>query len=241
MVVLLVVLTFVVLVALDHFVLSKRYPELTAKEPARPNLLALSAAWQPVPAGVFLQPTYTWGRIGETGEVYLGLHPMLLGLVGAPWDLALRGQGEHVAKGEPLVRIGRGGRHLTVRSPIAGRVDKVNHQAISESLWRGAEGHDGSWLYRLLPERLADEAATWLAGEAAAEWTRRRYDDLRAYLHGAVTDRHLGVVMADGGELPVGILGEMDEGVWAGLEARFLAPGGETTRSADRLGPEGRR
>jgi hypothetical protein len=29
--------------------------------------------------------------------------------------------------------------------------------------------------------------------------------------------------MADGGELPVGILGDMDESVWAGLEERFLA------------------
>jgi hypothetical protein len=39
--------------------------------------------------------------------------------------------------------------------------------------------------------------------------------------------------MADGGELPVGILGDMDESVWAGLEDRFLAPAAATMPSRE--------
>jgi hypothetical protein len=227
MVAVLVVLTFVVLVALDYFVFSKRYPEGAARrQPAMPAVRPLSAASQPVPFGVFLQPTGTWSRLGESGDVYLGLHPLLAELVGTPLELELRDAGERVARGEPLLRIGRGGRHLTVRSPITGRVDEVNRQALgreSAGEGHGVEGYENA-LYRVRPERLADEVATWITGEAAAAWTRRRYADLRGYLQGAVADRHLGVVMADGGELPVGILREMDERVWAGLEKLLLAP-----------------
>ena len=234
MVLVLVLLTFAVMAALDYFVFSKSYTEYYARGSARPALQPLPAAYQPVPAGVYLQSTYTWSRIGRSGEVYLGVHPMLLGLVGASCELEFRTRGEHVAKGEPLVRIVRAGRRLTVRSPIAGRVDRVNRRAIGGPRWRGVEGHDGDWLYRLQPERVAEEVPLWLSGEAAAEWTRRRYDDLRAYLHGAVADGHLGVMLADGGELPVGILAEMDEHVWTGLEDRFLAPAGTTrTGSGD--------
>jgi glycine cleavage system H lipoate-binding protein len=243
MVAALVVLTFAVLVALDYFVFSRRYPELSAGWPAKPGIRPLSpAAWQPVRAGVFLQPTYTWGCLGPLGDVYVGVHPMLLGLVGPPCELECRRPGEHVAKGDTLVTIARAGRHLTVRSPVAARVDRVNLQAVREARWRQADGHEGVWLYRLRPERLAHEVTTWLTGEAAAEWTRRRYDELRSYLQGTVVESHLGALMADGGDLPVGILGEMDQEVWSRLEDRFLAPA-DTMRpeSPDRPEPEARR
>jgi len=241
MVLALVLLTFAVMIALDYFVFSKRYQEYYARGSAKTALQPLPAANQPVPDGIFLQSTYTWGRMGKSGEIYLGVHPMLLGLVGTPCELEFRARGEHVAKGDPLVRIGRAGRRLTVRSPIAGRVDRVNRRELGVALWRGVAGHGGDWLYRLQPERVAEEVPRWFSGEAAAEWTRRRYDDLRAYLHGAVADQHLGVMLADGGELPVGILAELDERVWIGLEDRFLAPAGTTrTESEGRPGSEDR-
>jgi glycine cleavage system H lipoate-binding protein len=228
MTIVLVVLTFVALVALDHYVLSKRYREADWMQPVKPAPQPLAAAHQPVPVGVFVQPTMTWGRIGQAGEVYLGVHPMLLGLVGAGRKLEFRASGEHVAKGEPLVSISRSGRRLTLRSPISGRVDRVNLGAVGETQWTGAEGRGGDWLCRLLPEFVTDESRSWLSGTAAAEWTRQRYDELRAYLTNAVADGHLGVTMADGGELPAGILGELDQGVWDGLEDCFLAPEGTT-------------
>jgi glycine cleavage system H lipoate-binding protein len=236
MVLALVLLSFAVMIALDHFVFSKRYPEYYARGSAKPALQPLPAPNQPIPAGIFLQSTYTWSRIGRSGEVYVGVHPMLLGLVGTPCEIEFRARGEHVAKGDPLVRIGRAGRRLTVRSPLAGKVDRVNRREIGEALWRGVAGHAGDWLYRLQPERVAEEVPLWFSGEEAAEWTRRRYDDLRAYLHGAVAEGHLGVMLADGGELPVGILAEMDERVWIGLEDRFLAPAG-TTRTGSGVRP----
>jgi glycine cleavage system H lipoate-binding protein len=224
----LVLLAFALFIALDPSLLRRRREDEASLAAARPQLGTPAAAHQALPAGVSLQPTYTWSRFGPSGDVYLGVHPMLLGLVGVPCEFDLRDRGEHVAKGQPLVSIGRAGRHLTVRSPLAGTVEHVNRRLTADALWRGVEDDDGAWLYRLRPERIVEEMGTWLAGDAAAEWTRRRYDDLRAYLHGAVTGG-LGPVLADGGELRGGILGEMDQSVWAGLEDRFLAPGATET------------
>jgi glycine cleavage system H lipoate-binding protein len=224
MVVMLVVLTFAVFIALDYFVFSKRHATAMAVAPV-PGGAPLPATRQAVPRGIYLHPTFTWGRFGSTGELYLGVHPMLLGLVGTPYQLELRKSGEHVAKGDPLVRVARGGHHLDVRSPIAGRVEHVNSHLTGETLWRDLEENDGSWLYRVTPESVIDEVRTWLTGEPAGEWTRRQYDRLRTYLQNAVADGHLGMVMADGGELTPGVLGDMDESVWIGLDDRFLAHG----------------
>jgi glycine cleavage system H protein len=228
MVPVLVLLTFAALVALDHFVLSKGYLEEKSGWPAKLEMLPMPAAHERVPAEVFLQPTYTWSRIGESGAIYLGVHPTLLGLVGACCEFELRAPGEHLAKGDALARVGRGERHLTVRSPIAGRVERVNRHAAGAARWHTVERDGAPWLYRLRAERPANEVREWLSGASALEWTCRRYHELRAYLQDAVAAGQLGTVMADGGELPVGILGEMDEGVWAGLEQRFLASSGAT-------------
>ena len=222
MVPVLVLLTFAALVALDRFVLAKGYLEESEGWPERLESLPGPAAVERVPADVFLQPTFTWSRIGEWGTVCLGVHPMLLRLIGTSGEVELRSKGERVKKGEPLVRLWRAGRHLTVRSPIGGRLVRVNRRA-GEAPW--CEGEDcPPWLYRLKPEGVEEEEARWLRGTAALEWTRRQYELLRAYLCEAVSPGRLGAVMADGGEVPAGILGETDQGVWTGLESRFLTP-----------------
>ena len=226
MVALLVVLTFIAFVALD-FYLEKRSVRIEVHHAIGRAPPPLRATIQPVPAGVFLQPTWTWSRIGESGELYVGIHPMLLSLVGAPVELDCRVPGERIAKGEPLARLGTGGKRLTVRSPVEARVELVNYPAVGGAEpWAPAEGPNATWLYRLTPEHVATEIGGWLTGEPAAAWTRRKYGELRNYLQGAVADRHLGAVMADGGELPVGILGEMDERVWSAVDERLMYEAG---------------
>ncbi len=240
MVPVLVLLTFAALVALHRFVLAKGYLDVTSGWPQKLEVLPQPAAERLVPEDVFLQPTYTWGRVGEWGTVCLGVHPMLLRLIGASGEIELRPRGDRVAKGEALARLGLGGRRLTVRSPIAGQVVRVNRRAAGETRWLEVEDEGGPWLYCLRPEPAADETPRWLRGAAALDWTRGQYRQLRTYLQSTVVAGHLGAVMADGGELPVGILAETDQGVWTGLERRFLAPEGTMAlRSRDRADTEG--
>jgi glycine cleavage system H lipoate-binding protein len=225
MVMVLVVLSFVVFIALDYFVFSRRPAEASAPESLRAAAREpLPTVRQGMPSGVYLQPTFTWSRLGPAGEVYLGVHPMLVALVGEPCEYELRGEGETVRAGEPLLRLGLGRRHLTVRSPIAGRVEHVNRIPTGETRWRDLEANNGGWLYRIRPAVAVEGDSTWMVGERAAEWTGRQYGRLREFLQAARADGHLGVVMADGGELPVGILQDLDESVWEGLEDRFLTP-----------------
>ena len=226
MVPVLVLITFAFLVALDRFVLSRGYLEDNSGWPERLESLPAPAAAERVPDDVFLQPTFTWSRVGEWGTVCVGVHPMLLRLIGTSGEVELRAKGERVEKGEALARLWHAGRHLTVQSPIAGRLVRVNRRA-GEVPWCESEG-GAPWLYRLRPERADDGERRWLSGAAALEWTRRQYEQLRAYLQSTVATGQLGTVMADGGDLPTGILGHLDEGVWAGLQSRFLSPGAET-------------
>lgn len=222
MAIMLAVLTFVAFIALDYFVLRRRRAVRVPATAAR--MQPLAASRQQVPADVYLQPTFTWSNFGEGGEVYLGLHPVLLSLIGAPYDVEFRARGTRVQKGDPLLRLRREGRVLTVRSPVNALVERVNKHSVGSAPWPDAEARDAAWLYRLQPYKVAEEVPRWFTGEAAAEWTRKQYDALRTYLQNAVATANLGPVMADGGELPSGILAEMDLNVWRGLDEQFLAP-----------------
>ena len=223
MVVLLVALTIVALIAADYFLLRPRRAAHSAEEGIPlPGLEPLSAAITRLPAGVFLQPTFTWSRIRGDGHVLLGIHPLLFGLVGAPYDVERLPGGNHVEKGAPLVRIRKGNRRLTVRSPIAGRIAEVNRVVTGETDWTGLNGDGGSWLYRIVPEHVAGEVPTWFIGESATDWTRRQYQRLREQFMALAGEPELAGTMADGGEIPAVILGRLDEAAWTAFEHAVL-------------------
>lgn len=221
MVALLVALTIIALLAADYFLLrrGRRAEEAEGVPlPVRP----LSAAFTELPAGVFLQPTFTWSRIRPDGELLVGVHPLLFGLVGAPYGIDLLPSGEHVGKGAPLARITKGGRTLTVRSPVGGTIAEVNRAITGEADWSTLTSGNGGWLYRIAPERVESEIPTWMIAARAADWTTQEYRRVREQLLELAGGREPVWTMMDGGEVPAGVLASLDDAGWAAFEQLFL-------------------
>ncbi len=221
MVAILVAASIVALLALDYFVLKGRR-EHRASTVARPELRPLSEMVSRVPDGVFLQRTYTWSRMQENGDLLIGLHPLLLGLVGAPYQLEVLAEGEQVEVGDAFARVGRGEDRLTVRSPISGRITEVNGVLKGEDAWSDLERVNGSWLYRVVPSDASEQVPTWMIADRAREWTQRQYARLKEYLFGVQHAGELGQAMTDGGDLPAGILSSLEPAAWEGLQRDFL-------------------
>jgi len=220
MVAVLVIVTVLALVALDYFWLRHRKARQAAGSPVK--LRPLTEAVSRLPEGVFLQPTYTWSRLEANGEVLLGVHPLLFGLVGPPYRIDVRAAGDRIESSGELARIRRGDRRLIVRSPLSGRIAQVNPALTGEAEWAGVDGDANGWLYRLVPDRVADELPRWMVAERAAEWTRAQYARLREYLFGVQHAGALGLAMTDGGDMPVGILANLDAAAWDGVQRDFL-------------------
>jgi len=220
MVAVLVIVTVLALISLDYFWLRHRR-ERQATE-SRVKLRPLMEAVSRLPEGVFLQPTYTWSRLEANGEVFLGVHPLLFGLVGPPYRIDVRAEGDRIESRDELARIRRGDRRLIVRSPLSGRIAQVNPALAGEGEWGGFDSDAGGWLYRLVPDRVAEEVPRWMVAERAAEWTRAQYARLREYLFGVQHAGELGLAMTDGGDMPVGILASLDAAAWDGVQKDFL-------------------
>lgn len=212
---------FAIVVALltGHYFLVERPRRLAGASAAGPLALPLRELITRLPAGIFLQPTFTWGQVRPGGDVEIGVHPMLLSLLGPNPKLEMRSAGEHVEKGGPLMTIGSGERHLVVRSPIAGSIVMANATPPNDTGWQSRSGRT----CLIQPERLSDEVPTWMIGKAAADWSRAQYGRIRDHLIERSADPQTGLALADGGELPVGALNQLDVADWADFENEFLS------------------
>ena len=218
-----VLFAVIVFSAIAVYYLAVEWPKqkAAAAEARLAGPASLSSSMGLMPRGVFLQPTYTWSRITMDGEILLGVHPLLLSLVGS-FRVELPEAGAHVRKGDPLIWIGKGDRRLAVRSPLSGRVLEVQEAGNGDTSWERLHGRAGGWLCRLEPEAVEEEVPTWMIGDRALSWTRRTYSAIRDHLQKARMEQNLGFALADGGELPVGVLDEFDETDWQAFQDAFL-------------------
>jgi glycine cleavage system H lipoate-binding protein len=214
----------IVIVLTAHYVLVER----PRRRAARADPLAHRPAplWKTMgrfPRGLFLQPTFTWCRIDPSGELEIGVHPLLTGLAGPDGRLRLLSDGTRVGKGAPLARLSVEDRSLTIRSPVAGWIRKANDYVALGTSWTGTAGEHRSWLYRIEPDALGEEVPNWMIGQRALEWTKERYGEVRAHLLMAGSAHEPSPMMADGGDLPVGILADLDPDEWETFQELFLA------------------
>jgi glycine cleavage system H lipoate-binding protein len=215
--------TTVVIVLTGHYVLVER-PRRIAREASQgPRALPVRELIPRLPSGVFLQPTFTWSHVRSNGDVELGVHPLLYGLVGPGATVEFAHTEEEVEKGDVLLKIRLGDRSLSVRSPIGGRLVASNKRVSTEPAWRGIGPRDGNWVCVVRPERLAEEVPGWMIADNARDWTRKQYGTIRDFMMTSSGTEHAPVALADGGELPLGALDEIDSGAWAEFENVFLS------------------
>lgn len=222
MVAVLVALTILALLTAEYVLVRNRGARVVTEDVPQPALRSLSETVASVPAGLFLHPTFTWGRLETDGRVTVGIHPLLLGLVGTPLRLDRRAAGDVVSKGLPFIRLGSGDKELTVRSPVSGRIAEVNSRFSGDWGWPSVDEPNGHWLYRIEPEAIGDDIRHWMVSTDATAWTRRQLDQLRWHLERYAQRPDIGLVMADGGDLPVGVLSQLDERAWRVVQKTFL-------------------
>jgi glycine cleavage system H lipoate-binding protein len=212
------VVTVVGALALHHFFIELPREAEVRATPSASDTITLTQAIEDLPGGIFLQPTFTWTRVQENGELFLGVHPLLMSLVGPSHRLELQADASTLTKGTPLLKIQNGQREIQLFSPVAGRILEVNDQVVPHAGWEGT----GNWIYRIQPEAASQETPSWLVGDQATEWAHQQYRDIKDFLLQAVSHEEVGLAAADGGELPAGILEQLDPQTWEAFQNRFI-------------------
>jgi glycine cleavage system H lipoate-binding protein len=213
------VLVVITMIVAHHFLIAERRERATEAR-SLTALGPLSALLPRFPDDVLFQPGFTWSRSNEKGGQVVGVHPLLLGLVGSPYELEVVA-GFKVEKGSPLIRVNKGDRSLSLRSPISGRV--METRELTDRGDSEARKSDWDhWVCRVEPEDAEPRDSLWMSGDRALEWTQQMYADIRDHLMRGGVARGLGFALADGGELPLGVLGDLESWEWTAFQETFL-------------------
>ncbi len=225
MVALFVILTIVVFLTIDFFVLraesakSRAAARETAGAPVEGQPVA-SVPPMPidrVPRGVFLGPGHVWLEVVPSGALRVGADMFAAALLGKPDRIEVGKTGTEVRRGEVIATLRRGRRTLALRSPVDGVITGVNAEAQGDPGRLHRDPFGQGWLLWLSPKDLASALKRMLVAEDATTWARQQLQKLRDFL-GAVPNGVLaGATLHDGGVPVEGVSEHLDDERWEKL------------------------
>jgi glycine cleavage system H lipoate-binding protein len=219
MTVLFVILTIILLLGLDWVIQRvKREKGVGAAQPAQ-----TAATPYPVrtPEGVFFAKSHTWMNLFPSGRIRLGVDDFVGSLMENPSVVFLKGQGDSIEKGEPILRLEDGEHLLTIRAPLSGEVLALNIDLEkSPNRMREALFSEG-WAYTVRPRSLQDLRGM-LLGTESRSWMFEELRRLREMLTGTAAGQLATAYIQDGGAPSPGVFKQLDRAHWQQLEEQFL-------------------
>lgn len=215
MVVLFVILTLLVFITYDYFVHWR-----PSNQQQKSLLIPLKKLVEQSPQGVFFFPNFTWASLDPEGTLNVGLNPLLLGLTGKPDRITLLVQpGTAVKAGDPMAVISRNGKKLTIFAHHNGRVKQINPELIEEPILRN---WIRNWIFQLETDQVDKIIQKATVGEKTRQFLQDTYNSIKQFISETISSKTSSYAMADGGELPVGVLDHLDSEAWSDFEQKFL-------------------
>lgn len=215
-VLLFILFTIIVGITIDYFI--NRRKKISYANQQQVNQLSPSKIIPMVPPGVFIQPSFTWSKILDSGNIMMGVHPILLGLIGKPEKFEKLNQGQHVKKGDTFITLQKDSKRLNIKSPVSGTIESINLE-FDDGIW---ENMGTVWLYCIKPDNLASEFTYWFLADKSKKWINQKIEQIKTFLNNSLSQRQVGLTIADGGELSVGVLSQFDNKTWQEFESKFL-------------------
>jgi glycine cleavage system H protein len=201
----------------------KAWKAVAATHPAKSvAAFSMESLWQ-VPEGVYLSSAHTWFRPDPAGGLEIGVDPLITRAIGAIGRIIPPEPGEQVAAGQPLFKIERDGRSITVPSSVTGKVVAVNRRLQDQPSLLNSDPYGAAWICHVTPTSIGSVTPSLRFGEKAILWLESEFTRLREFLSAQVApELALGITSQDGGVPSSGCLAELDSAAWSAFESEFL-------------------
>lgn len=226
MTVLLVVLTFLVLVAVDVALEARRAEKLRSVGASLQSALErVDPRWVAgikLPEPLYYHPDHTWVHWVSPDLAYVGVDDFGRRLIGADADIKPPPVGTMLSQGEPTCTVRRGDREVQLRSPAGGEVIAVNPALTGGASAVHEDPYARGWIYKIRSGELFKEMSNLLRGSTAVRWMEDTYERFQRDM---MTMR--GSVIQDGGSPVEDIAERVSPDEWFDLVSTFL--GGDPT------------
>ena len=220
MTVILVLLTFVTFLLIDHFHCRKAAvePALDAvKREARPGLAPSLVGGFHVPERLRYHPGHTWALSESPTLVRVGLDEFAAKLTGKVQRIGLPQRGQWIRQGQKIWTLYRDGTTVDMVSPIEGSVAEINEAVSHDPSLALKDPYGEGWLVTVQSPDAKTNFRNLLGGALARWWTEESASRLQRRMPIA-----LGALAQDGGVAMDNLAAHIPDGDWATLAKEFF-------------------
>lgn len=221
MIALLVILTFLAAVLIDHLLNRQPIPvtaEAPREAPSRPRLIPSIVAGFAVPDHLRYHPGHTWAVSETPDRVRVGIDDFAAKLTGGVTRIDIPERGQWIRQGQRIISMHHDGRELDLVSPIEGTVVDFNHKALDDPKLAQADPYGDGWLLVVSSPDADTSFRNLLGGSTARRWMEDAAARLRAFAIPA------GAMAQDGGVAVNNVIEQLPDADWNKLTKElFLA------------------
>jgi len=220
MTVLLVLLTFVTFLLIDHFHSRKVVVQpvvQAAKHDAPPRLAPSLVGGFQVPKKLRYHPGHTWALSESPSLVRVGMDEFASKLTGKIERITLPQRGQWVRQGQKIWTLHRDGTSVDMVSPIEGSVADINEAAVRDPELARKDPYGEGWLVTVQSPDAKTNFRNLLGGALARWWTEESASRLQRCMPMA-----LGALAQDGGVAMDNIASHVPDKDWAVLAKEFF-------------------
>ncbi len=221
MIALLVVLTFLVAVAIDHLVNRQPIPvtaELPKRVPQRPRLIPSVVSGFALPDNLRYHPGHTWAVSESADLVRVGIDDFAAKLTGDVTAIDIPERGQWIRQGQRIIAMHHNGREIDLVSPIEGTVVDVNQKALDDPATALKDPYGDGWLISVNSPDARTNFRNLLGGTTARRWM----DEAAARLRTLATPAT--ALAQDGGLAVENLIDQLPDADWDQLTKElFLA------------------
>src|SRR5207302_6502649 len=221
MTVLLVLLTFVTFLLIDHFHSRKQVvvqPALqAAKHPASPRLAPSLVGGFQVPEKLRFHPGHTWALSESPSLVRIGMDEFASKLTGKVERIALPQRGQWIRQGQKVWTLHRDGTSVDMLSPIEGSVADINEAVIQNPELARKDPYGEGWLVTVQSPDAKTNFRNLLGGALARWWTEESASRLQRKM-----PMVLGALAQDGGVAMDNLSAQIPDREWVVVAKEFF-------------------
>jgi glycine cleavage system H protein len=226
MTVLLVLITFVAFLVIDHFY-SKRHviQPVLATAPAKRALETLRAARLTpslvagfaVPDNVRYHPGHTWALSESPNLVRVGMDDFAGHLVGQVEEVTLPQRGQWIRQGQKIWSFMKNGKKVDMVSPIEGSVTDINEAVAKDPTLARRDPYGEGWMVTVQAPDSKTNFRNLLGGALARSWMEEAAGRLQRRMPSLA-----GALAQDGGVALDDLSGEIPEAEFAEITHEFF-------------------
>lgn len=219
MIALLVALTFLAAVMIDHLINRKPIPMNVAEAPAkapRARLMPSIVAGFEVPDNLRYHPGHTWALSESPDLVRVGIDDFAAKLTGDVTSINIPERGQWIRQGQRIIAMHHDGREIDLVSPIEGTVVDINQKAIDNPKLAQTDPYGDGWLLSVNSPDAKTNFRNLLGGNVARKWM----DDAAARLR--MIAMPAGAMAQDGGVAVTNVIDQLSDADWDAATAEFF-------------------